>query len=88
MTRVTSESAAYGSNFPRVSDNLRQQVRLQLLHLAANEENLANTEAARVPYWTPIPSSVGAHRAAALTLRRAADDFLPSGRIAAMGTAS
>lgn len=48
-------------------------VRRELLRLAHSEDQLAATEAARVAYWEPCPSSVQGHRAAAAALRASAD---------------
>ncbi len=53
--------------------NLAVLMRQALLALARTEENLANTEAAQVPYWAPSPASVLGHRAAAEALRADAD---------------
>lgn len=41
----------------------------ELVRLARREEELAATEAARTPYWTPVPASVIGHRLAAQALR-------------------
>ena len=41
----------------------------ELARLAQQEENRAADEAARVPYWEPMPLSVLGHRAAAAALR-------------------
>jgi len=56
-----------------VHDDVRQVVRTQLLRLAAEQDRQANTEAAQVPYWIPVPPSVSGHRLAATALRSAAD---------------
>ena len=48
------------------------EVRRELLALAKREDDSAAAEAGAVPYWSPVPSSVDGHRAAARTLRRAA----------------
>ncbi len=48
-------------------------LRRELLTLAKAEDELAATEAARTPYWRPLPMSVEAHRAAAAALRANAD---------------
>jgi hypothetical protein len=50
-------------------------LRHELLRLAAEQERLANAEAAQVPYWAPSPASVDGRRAAALALRADADRF-------------
>ncbi len=50
-------------------------VRYELLQLALQQDELAASEAARVPYWAPSPASVEGHRAAALALRADADRF-------------
>lgn len=52
------------------------QVRQILLELARREADMANSQAAAVPYWAPHPSSVIGHRAAADALRSEADRFL------------
>jgi hypothetical protein len=52
---------------------LAAAVRLTLLRLARYEDELAATEAARVPYWEPHPASVLGHRTAAQALRAEAD---------------
>lgn len=41
----------------------------ELVALARHEEDIAAAEASRVPYWSPCPSSVDGHRAAARALR-------------------
>ena len=43
-----------------------------LFELARREDDLAASEAARVPYWAPCPPSVHGHRAAADALREEA----------------
>lgn len=48
----------------------------ELLRIAGREDDLANDEAAVVPYWAPNPPSVLAHRAAAAALRLQADQLL------------
>jgi hypothetical protein len=52
------------------------RLRRILLDLARREDDIAHSEAAAVPYWTPQPSSVLGHRAAADALRSEADRFL------------
>jgi hypothetical protein len=52
-----------------MTEALAELVTRELLRLARAEEEHAVTEAARVPYWAPCPSSVIAHRAAARVLR-------------------
>lgn len=52
------------------------RLRQILLDLARREHNMAVSEAAAVPYWAPLPSSVMGHRAAAAALRSEADRFL------------
>jgi hypothetical protein len=56
--------------------DLRWLLRLHLLELADHQQQQACEEAARVPYWSPTPSSVSGHRAAAAALRRAADELI------------
>lgn len=48
-------------------------LRHELLTLAKLEEDTAASEAARVPYWRPLPNSVEGHRAAAAALRADAE---------------
>jgi len=57
---------------PQTTSRLRQI----LLDLARREHDIAVSEAAAVPYWAPLPSSVMGHRAAAAVLRSEADRFL------------
>jgi hypothetical protein len=45
----------------------------ELIRLAVEQEELADAEAARVPYWAPSPASVEGHRAAASALRADAE---------------
>jgi hypothetical protein len=52
-------------------------VRRTLLRLAADEEHMADVEAATVPYWATHGESVIGHRAAARALRQGADRLLP-----------
>ncbi len=59
----------------QVAPELARAVRGVLLAIARREEELAIREAAAVPYWTPCPASVHAHRAAAEALRSDADHF-------------
>ena len=54
------------------------QLRQHLLDLARRQESLACDEAAATPYWSPTPTSVLAHRAAARALRTEADLLLQS----------
>jgi hypothetical protein len=56
-----------------VPAELAASVRIALLKLARYEDELAATEAARVPYWEPHPPSVLGHRTAAQALRAEAD---------------
>ena len=56
--------------------SLRQALRHELLRLARHEDALATREAMTVPYWSPCPSTVAGHRAAAAALRAAADRFV------------
>jgi len=46
----------------------------ELLALAKQEDDTAASEASSVPYWCSLPTSVVGHRAAARSLRRAAED--------------
>jgi hypothetical protein len=57
---------------------LAMLMRKELLRLAAVEDELAVTEAARTPYWEACPESVIAHRVAARVLRADADRYLVS----------
>jgi hypothetical protein len=45
----------------------------ELAALAKHEDEMAATEASRIPYWSPCPPSVGGHRAAARALRAAVE---------------
>ena len=58
-----------------LSELVAAALRQELLWLAALEEGLAASEAAKVPYWSPCPDSVVGHRAAARALREDADRF-------------
>jgi len=65
-------------SLPRTLDShVAAALRQELLRLAALEDDLAATEAAKVPYWLPCPPTVAGHRAAARALRNDADRFLP-----------
>ena len=68
-------------NDPRVMTAVRHV----LLRLAVSEEELANAEAARVPYGSPHTESVLGHRAAARVLRQDADRFLSPAETALSG---
>lgn len=59
--------------------DLARALRRQLLALARLEDDRADAEAARLPYWAPCPSSVVGHRAAAAALRVDADNLLATG---------
>lgn len=63
-------------NADQIVENPDPTLRWTLLELARLEDDRAATEAASVPYWTPCPASVEAHRLAAKALRSAADRFL------------
>jgi hypothetical protein len=67
-----------GMNIGNGSEQTTLTVRLRqiLLELARHEADIANSQAAAVPYWAPQPSSVIGHRAAADALRSEADRFL------------
>jgi hypothetical protein len=56
-----------------VAQEVRQQMRAELLRLAKGEEIVAADLAARVHYWEPLPLSVSSHRRCASVLRSAAD---------------
>lgn len=58
-----------------MSSELLRAMRLGLLRVARLEDELADAEAARVPYWAPYPPSVQGHRAAAEALRAEASLF-------------
>ncbi len=51
-------------------------LRRELLRLARAEDDLAADEAAATPYWSPTPTTVLGHRAAAALLRAGADQVL------------
>ena len=57
---------------------LTAAVRRVLLRLADLEDDVASTEAAKVPYWSPCPASVVGRREAARALREDADRLLRS----------
>jgi hypothetical protein len=59
----------------QVPEELARETRRVLLAIARHEDELANREAAKVPYWAPTPVSVQGHRAAAEALRADADLF-------------
>jgi hypothetical protein len=59
-----------------IAEETLPTLRHTLLELARVEDDCAAAEAAAVPYWSPCPSSVQAHRIAATVLRAAADSFL------------
>lgn len=59
--------------------DLARALRCQLLALARLEDDQADAEAARLPYWAPCPPSVVGHRAAAAALRVDADKLLATG---------
>ena len=52
-------------------------VRGVLLRLARVQDEQADRDAARTPYWAPCPESVVGCRAAAHALRATADTLLP-----------
>jgi len=52
-----------------LSAEVLSALRVELLRLAAREDDRAATEASRVPYWEACPPSVSGHRAAATILR-------------------
>jgi hypothetical protein len=58
---------------PSTSRSLREAVRAELLRLARIEEDVAASEAERVPYWEAMPLTVAVHRRCAAALRAAAD---------------
>jgi len=51
---------------------LRAALCRELFALARSEDDAAAAEACQVPYWSPIPTSVDGHRAAARVLRQSA----------------
>lgn len=55
---------------------LTVQLRMALLELARQEDDLAADEAAAQPYWAPCPPSALGHHAAAEALRERADQLL------------
>jgi hypothetical protein len=75
----SQESTVRSKNMSRYLKRLPPELvavlRLELLRLAKLEDDLAAAEAAKVPYWSPCPSSVGGHRAAAAALRFDADQI-------------
>lgn len=54
------------------SEELLTAVCRELVAIAHREEERAATEAAHTPYWQPCPTSVLAHRQAAVALRESA----------------
>jgi len=64
------------NDYPALDFRFLQVLRRELLQLANHEDELAATEAAAVPYWTPTPVSVMGHRAAATALREDADRIM------------
>jgi len=58
---------------PESDTAVDRRLRSILLQLARQQENLAATEAAGTPYWSPCPSTVLGHRTAAAALRTQAD---------------
>lgn len=62
-------------HFGQVPKELAVVLRSALLDIARHEDELANKEAAVVPYWASTPASVQGHRAAAKALRADADRF-------------
>lgn len=56
--------------------SVARRLRSLLLELARHEDDLAAAEAAVTPYWSPYPSAVIGHRAAAAALRARADEFV------------
>lgn len=52
------------------------RMRSLLLELARHQDDLAAWEAAVAPYWSPCPTSVVSHRAAAAVLRAQADHLV------------
>lgn len=63
-------------NADQITELSHPTLRRTLLELARVEDDRAASEAATVPYWSPCPASVQAHRLAAESLRAAADRFL------------
>lgn len=57
----------------RLAPELATAIRQELWKLAKLEDDLANAEAAETPYWRPCSPSVVGHRAAAHSLRAAAE---------------
>ena len=62
-------------NVTPLSGDAARELRRALLALARVEEELALSEAARVPYWETCPASVQGHRAAAQALRADAERY-------------
>lgn len=59
----------------RSSPDFLMAMRQLLLDVARLQDEIACEEAAKVPYWAPLPSSVDGHRQCASALRAVADDF-------------
>jgi hypothetical protein len=60
----------------QVSVDIVTALRRALLRLAKAEEDRAADQAAKVPYWSPCPVTVEAHRFAAEVLRAEADTLV------------
>lgn len=59
-----------------IDQEMATRLRLRLLKLAHQQDELAAAEAALTPYWEPQPVTVVGHRSAADALRTEADRLL------------
>lgn len=60
-------------DFQEMDAPAAEQLRVYLLGMARRQDELAAKKAAGVPYWSPCPSAVVGHRAAAEALRAEAE---------------
>lgn len=64
------------STLTSIDQEIATRLRLRLLELAHQQDDLAAAEAALTPYWKPQPTAVAGHRSAAGALRAEADRLL------------
>lgn len=77
VERTTRRTGSETAMNPQSTDTATlTTLRSLLLQLARHEDDLAAAEAAHTPYWSPYPSSVIGHRAAAAVLREQADQLV------------
>ena len=63
-------------NTQTTDTEVASRLRSILLELARHQDDLAATQAAVTPYWSPCPSTVLGHRTAAEALRTQADHLV------------